>query len=80
MIYLLQHLEGEAKKAVQCFSNDKAEYIMALKRLKRMFGQKPRICQAYIQKMTRGKQIRNDDNKTLMEHYYTISGCIVALS
>ena len=29
--------------------------------------------------MTRGKQIRNDDNKTLMEYYYTISDCIVAL-
>ena len=80
MTYLLQHLEGEAKRAVQCFSNDKVGYIMALKRLKYMFGQKPRICQAYIQKMIRGKQIGNDDNKTLMEYYYTISDCIVALS
>ena len=29
--------------------------------------------------MTRGKQIGNDDNKTSMEYYYTISDCIVAL-
>ena len=34
MAYILQHLEGEAKRAVQCFSNDKVGYIMALKRLK----------------------------------------------
>ena len=80
MTYLLQHLEGEAKRAVQCFSNDKVGYIMALKRLKYTFGQKPQICQAYIQKMIRGKQIGNDDKKTLMEYYYTISDCIVALS
>ena len=80
MTYLLQHLEGEAKRAVQCFSNDKVGYIMALKRLKYMFDLKLRLCQAYIQKMIRGKQIGNDDNKTLMEYYYTISDCIVALS
>ena len=78
--YLLQHLEGEGKRAVQCFSNDKVEYIMALKRLKYMSGQKPRICQAYIQKMTRGKQIGNDDNKILMEYYYTIIDYIVPIS
>ena len=29
--------------------------------------------------MTSGKQIGNDDNKTFMEHYYTMSDCIVAL-
>ena len=63
MTYLLQHLEGDAKRAVQCFSNDKVGYIMALKRLKYMFGEKPQICQAYIEKMIRGKQIGNDDNK-----------------
>ena len=79
MTHLLQHLEGEAKRTIQCFSNDKVGYIMALKKLKYMFGQKPQICQAYIQKMTKGKQIGNDDKKNLMEYYYTISDCIVAL-
>ena len=29
--------------------------------------------------VTRGKQIGNNDNKTLMEYYYTFSECIVAL-
>ena len=28
--------------------------------------------------MTRGKHIGNDENKNLMEYYYTISDCIVA--
>ena len=79
MTYLLQHLEGKAKSAVQCFSNDKVRYIMALKSLKYMFGQKRRICQGYRQKMIRGKKIGNDDNKTFMEYYYTISDCIVEL-
>ena len=78
MTYLLQHLENEAKRAVQCFLNDKVGYIMALKRLKYMLGQKTRICQVYIQMMTRGKDIGNDDNKNLMEYYFTISDCIVA--
>ena len=44
MTYLLQHLEGEAKRAMQCFSNDKVRSIMALKKLKYTFGQKTRIC------------------------------------
>ena len=33
MIYLLQHLEGEAMRTVQYFSNDKMGYTMALKGL-----------------------------------------------
>ena len=52
---------------------------MALNRLKYIFGQKPWICQVPIQKLTRRKQIGNDENKTLMEYYYTISGCFVVL-
>ena len=48
----------------------KVAHIMSVKKLKYMFSQKPRICQAYIQKMTTEKQIRNDNNKTLMEYYY----------
>ena len=44
-----------------------------------MFGQKPQICQADIQKVTRGEEIGNDDTKELMGYYYTISIYIVAL-
>ena len=40
MTYFLQHLEGEAKRALQCFSNDEVGYIMALKRFRYIFGQK----------------------------------------
>ena len=79
MTYLLQHLESEAKGAVQCFSDHKVGYIIALIRLKYMFGQNPQIYQAYIQKKSGGKQIGNDDNKILVEYYYIISDCIVAV-
>ena len=44
-----------------------------------MFGQKHWTCQAYKQKMIRRKQIGNEDNLTLMEYYYIISDCTVAL-
>ena len=34
-----------------------------------MFGQKSQISQAYISKLTRGKSISNDDDKSLLEYY-----------
>ena len=49
MTYLLPHLEIEAKRAVQFFLNNKVGYIMALKKLKYIFGQKSWIFQAYIE-------------------------------
>ena len=87
MTYLLQHLEGEAMRAVQCFSNDKMRYIMALKRLKYilctyiytyMYNIYTYVIYiiyiyAYIKKMIRGKQIGNDDNETLVEYYYAVT-------
>ena len=45
-----------------------------------MFGQRSRISQTYIAKLTRGKVISNDDDKSLLEFYYTISDCVVALN
>ena len=44
-----------------------------------MFGQKSKISQAYISKLTRGKPISNDDGKSLLEYYYTMSDCFLAL-
>ena len=52
---------------------------MALNKLKYIFGQKSWMFKAYIEQLSRGKEIRNDDNKTLIEQYYTVSDCIVAL-
>ena len=78
-IFLMQHVEGEAKRAIQVFSSNKNGYILVLKRLKYMFGQKSQISEAYTSKLTRGKPISNDDNKSLLEYYYTINDCVVAL-
>ena len=61
------------------FQTNKNGYILALKRLKYMFGQKSKISQAYIFKLTRGKPISNDDGKSLLEYYYTMSDCFLAL-
>ena len=77
---LMQHVDGEAKQALQVFSTNKGGYITALKRTKYMFGQRSRIRQAYIAKMTRDKPISNDDDKSLLEFYYAMSDCVVALN
>ena len=50
-------MDGEAKQARQAYSTNKGGYIMVLKKIKCMFGQRPRISQAYITKLTRGKPI-----------------------
>ena len=78
-IYLIQHVEGEAKQALKVFSSNRSGYILALKRLKYMFGQRSRISQAYINKLTQGKPISNDDENSLLEYYYTMSDYIIAL-
>ena len=57
---LLQHLTGEAKRAVKGFSNDTQGYVMSLKKLKYLFGRRPRIAQAVLVKVTNGKMIQND--------------------
>ena len=44
-----------------------------------MFGQKSQFSQAYISKLTRGKPISNEDDKSLLEYYYTKSNCVVAI-
>ena len=44
-----------------------------------MFGQRCRISQAYNAKLTRGKPISNKDGKSLLELYYKMSDCVVAL-
>ena len=53
---------------------------MALKMIKHVLGQRSRLSQAYIPKLTRGKLISNDDDKSLLEFYYAMSDCIVALN
>ena len=76
---LLQHLTGEARRAVRGFSNDTRGYVMSLKKLKYLFGQRPRIAQAVLDKITKGKVIQNDDVKGLTELSYSINECLVTL-
>ena len=78
-IYLLQHLSGEAKRSVQGYPENRSGYIGSLKRLKFMFGQRSRIAQAALQRVTSGKTIGNDDQAGLVEYYYTISDCLITL-
>ena len=79
MHYLQQHVTGEARHAIHGFSTDKRGYVLSLKRLKNTFGQRSRIAQAHLAKITRGKQISKDDDKDLIELYYTISDCLITL-
>ena len=77
--YLLQHLKGEAKRAVKGFTNDSKGYVLALKQLKFLFGQKSKIAQAALAKVTQGKVLESDENNSLSEFYFTISDCLVML-
>ena len=77
--YLQQHVSGIAKRAILGFSNDERGYILSLKRLKYEFGEKSRIAVAHLTKVTKGKQIPNDDDKDLIEFYYSLSDCIITL-
>ena len=77
--YLLQHLKGEAKRAVRGFTNDSKGYVLALKQLKFLFGQKSKIAQAVLAKVTQGKVLDSNDQAGLSEFYFTISDCLVML-
>ena len=78
-MYLLDYLDGEAKRSVTGFTHDTRGYILSLKRLKFLFGQKSKVAQAYLSGVTRGKQITDHDVDALGEFYYTVSDCLVAL-
>ena len=79
MHYLQQHVTDEARRAIHGLSTDKRGYVLSLKRLKYNLGQRSRIAQAHLAKITRGKQISKDDDKDLIELYYTISDCLITL-
>ena len=52
---------------------------MSLKKLKYLFGQRPRIAQAVLAKVINEKMIQNDDVKGLSELSYSINDCLVTL-
>ena len=76
---LLQHLDKQAKRSVQGYPRDANGYVTSLKRLKFLFGQKDKIAQAVLMKVTQGKEIQDNDDEGLSELYYSISDCLVTL-
>ena len=52
---LLQHLRGDAKRAVKGYANDVSGYVLSLKTLKHLFGQRAAIAHAVISQVTKGK-------------------------
>ena len=74
MTYLIQHLKGEPLKAIQGFGNNRHGHILSLKRLIYIFGNpSSRVAQAVITKITKGKQIQNDDTNGVADLYYALS-------
>ncbi len=76
---LVQHLEDEAKRSVKGFNNDTRGYVMSLKRIKHLFGQKPMVARAVLGKVTKGKALQNEDVKGLTQFYYDIGDCLTTL-
>ena len=79
MMYLLQHLRGDAERAVRGFTHDQNGYFSALKRLKYVFCQRIKLTQAHLLKVTSGKEIGNNNLKGLTEFSYAIGDCLTAL-
>ena len=80
MFYLKQHRERDTELSVRGFSHDSEGYVSALKWLKFLFGQRTKLAQVHLTKVTTGKAIQNDDIKGLTEFYYCISDCVNALT
>ena len=78
MRFLLQQLNGEAEKAVKGFANDATGYVLALKKLKKLFGQRSMVARAVLTKVTKGKPV-DDDAKQISEFLYCISDCLITL-
>ena len=78
-VYLHQAVRGEVKRSIQGFRNDFEGYVMALKRIKYMFGQRSRIAESVIGKVVNYRPINNRDQDSLTEFYYTLSDCLVTL-
>ena len=77
--FLFQQLRGDAKRAVKGYANDVKGYVLSLKTLKRLFGQRAAIAHAVITQVTKGKMVQNDDQRGLSELYYNVNDCLVTL-
>ena len=79
LIYLHDFLEGEPMSAIRGFPDNWSGYVLSLKTLKFMFGQRTNIAQATLGKVIRCKQIQDEDDAGLNEFFYTVNECIVTL-
>jgi len=77
--YLVQCLRNDAKRSIQGYLNTRGGYVVALKRLKFLFGQRSNVVAAHLAKVTKGKLISNDDQFGLTTLYYSLSDCLVTL-
>ena len=77
--YLIQHLGGKAKRAVMAYKNDWRGYVLALKRLKYLFGQRSEIAEETLKKVTEGKTIDSGDQGALSEFYFSVNDCLETL-
>ena len=79
MAYLLQSVRGEAKRSIQGLQLDWTGYVSALRRLKFMFGRKANIVIGYLNQITTGASVKDNDPQALSDFYYSLSDCNNAL-
>ena len=67
---LLDRLKGDAKQAVEGFSQDWAGYVMSLKKIKFLFGQRSPIARSVLTSIVKQKPVQDDDPEALSQFYY----------
>ena len=77
---LLQQLKGEARRSVKGFANNAKGYVLALKKIKYLFGQRPMVAQAVLSKVTKGKSIQDGDVRGLSDLLYSINDCLITMT
>ena len=75
MAYLYQNLGGEAKKAVESVGVTGHSYPMALKTLKRLFGNPSSVASAYLTSMLDSPYVTPNDRQGLRDYYYRVKAC-----
>ena len=75
MAYLYQNLGGEAKKAVESLGVTGHSYPMALKTLKRLFGNPSSVASAYLTSMLDSPYVTPNDRQGLRDYYYRVKAC-----
>ena len=76
---LLQHLLGEAKASVKDYANDPRGYVLSLKKIKYLFGQRYTVTKAILDKVLKGKPVANNDVNGLSKLYYDVGSCLITL-